>query len=707
MPTHLARRRFTTQISVAAAILIVGAIAVLALQTQQDQPRPTFRTEANYVRVDVFATTADGTPIGDLRREEFRLLEDRVPQTIEQFTPVAIRTGIVPTTRSDPRTPEDSRQAAADSRARVFVLFLDAMHVDNAASKIIARPLIDALSQIIGPDDLVAIVNQRMTGRTITFTRQMSAVESALSGGWGARDRVDITDAAEQRYAQCYPGVPRRPGQLVAPDLGIAQEMILRHREEQTLDALEELITYLRDAREERKAVIAVTNGWRIYTPNVTLARAIDGTVPSAPKPGFDPRTLKPTTDPAVVGGGSACDSERTRLAFLDHRQRFRDLLDRANRANVSFYPVDPRGVVVFDDDIVPVAGVGQNPTISSTEDDRRLGERHTSLRTMAESTDGVAVIETSNLAPALRRITNDLSSYYLLGYYSSGKLDGRFHGITVNVTRPGVQIRARRGYLAATTVSPAPAPNAPANAAALAEAEAVKMALSPLSAIAREPSVFVQAAIGAGTAGASNVFAVIEIPRGAGSAADWVKGGEADVLLIDPAGNTAGSAHATVAPGSGSARLMITPRSLTPGNYEIRVRAKGATAASAATESVRLAIAASSDGSGAIFFRRGPTTGNKEVPTADLRFRRSDTLRVALPAGASSTPDQARLLDRTGKALAIPVSIAVVDETDGSRWLSGQATLAPLAPGDYVIEVTASAGVAQTRTLTAFRVVP
>ncbi|HEY1306234.1 MAG TPA: VWA domain-containing protein [Vicinamibacterales bacterium] len=685
----------------------MGAITALALQAQQDQPRPTFRTEANYVRVDVYATTADGTPIGDLRREEFKLLEDRVPQTIDQFTTVAIRTGIVPATRSDPRTPEDSRQAAADSRARVFVLFLDAIHVDGNASKIIARPLTDALRQLLGPDDLIAVVSQQMTGRTITFTRQISVVEGALDRAWGTRDRVDITDPVEQRYAQCYPGLPRRRGEIVAADLGIAQEMILRRREEQTLDALEELVTYLRDAREERKAVITVTNGWRIYSPNQTLARPIEGAVPSTPTPGFDPRIGKLSTDATVTPDpGSACDADRMRLAYLDHRQRFRDLLDRANRANVSFYPVDPRGVVVFDDDIVPVAGVGQNPTISPIEDNRRLGERHTSLRTMAESTDGAAVIDTSNFAPALRRITNDLSSYYLLGYYSSGKLDGRFHGISVSVSRPGVQVRARRGYLAATTAPSATAPATPANAAALAEAEAVKAALAPLSAIAREPSVFVQAAISVGTANTSNVFTVIEIPRGAGTA-DWIKGGEADVLLIDPAGNSAGSGHATFAPGSGSARLTMTPRALTPGSYEIRVRAKGATATSAVSESVRLAIAASSDGSGAIFFRRGPTTGNKEVATADLRFRRSDTLRVNVPVGASGAPDQARLLDRAGKALAIPVSIAVSNDADGSRWLSAQATLAALAPGDYLIEVTANAGGAQKRTLTAFRVVP
>jgi hypothetical protein len=60
-----------------------------------------------------------------------------------------------------------------------------------------------------------------------------------------------------------------------------------------------------------------------------------------------------------------------------------------------------------------------------------------------------------------------------------------------------------------------------------------------------------------------------------------------------------------------------------------------------------------------------------------------------------------------TNKALAVPIAASPMDEADGSRWLSAQATLAPLAPGDYLIEITATAGGTQQRTLTAFRVVP
>src|SRR6266404_7197103 len=55
----------------------------------QPPPQPTFRTEANYVRVDVYPTK-DGAPIGDLTQTDFEVLENGTPQRIEQFEHVVI-----------------------------------------------------------------------------------------------------------------------------------------------------------------------------------------------------------------------------------------------------------------------------------------------------------------------------------------------------------------------------------------------------------------------------------------------------------------------------------------------------------------------------------------------------------------------------------------------------------------------------------------
>jgi len=689
-----------------ASAAIAFAIAGTPIRTaSQDQPRPTFRTEANYVRVDAYATTKDGVPIDDLRRDEFEILEDRVPQTIDQFATVRIRGGGAPTTRSDPRTPEESRQAATEARARVFILFLDVMHVDRTASIRIAKPLTDALRNLLGPDDLLAVVMPGISVRVLTFTRQIATIENALNNPWGARDDV-AQDPVERRYAECYPGIPDRPepGQ-VAPDRGIAQEMILRRREAQTLDSLDSLVSYLRDAREERKAIITITNGWRLYRPNDNLRRSIRGTVPTAPKVTIDPQTGRLTTEPtAETPRASTCDTDRLRLASLDDDARFRQILDQANRANVSFYPIDPRGIVAFDDDIVPVAGVGQNPVLRPEEERARLAERSTSLHVMAEQTDGVAVTSTSDFALGLRRMTTDLSAYYLLGYYSTGKLDGRFHAITVRSTRPGVQIRARRGYLAASSAAP-PAPLESSGAAAgAAEAQAVSSALASLGVLTRDTPLRLNAAVGPASADTRTITAVIEIGRTID--ADWGKSAEADAALIDASGATVASTHLSILPASLSVRWAIGPRTLPPGDYELRVRAMAASPGSTATGSLRVTVPATSDGAGFLIFKRGPGTGNREVATADLRFRRSDTLRVAVPASDSSE-SSARLLDRSGKVLQVPVPTLARDEADGSNSHSATLALAPLATGDYLIELIASQSTGPARTLIAFRVVP
>ena len=130
----------------------------------------------------------------------------------------------------------------------------------------------------------------------------------------------------------------------------------------------------------------------------------------------------------------------------MDDRQFFLDLMDEANFANVSFYPIDPRGLPAFDNPIGPEAP----PPINV--DQAMLKQRIEIMRTMAENTDGIAVVNSNDLDRGMKRISDDLTSYYLLGYYSTNsKLDGRFRSLKVKVKQPGVDVRARRGYRAAT----------------------------------------------------------------------------------------------------------------------------------------------------------------------------------------------------------------------------------------------------------------
>src|SRR5881628_3721969 len=89
----------------AAALCALVASAAGAPQAQQPPPpaQPTFRAEANYVRVDVFPTR-DGAPVVDLTRDEFEILENGVPQKLDQFEHVVIRPAGPQDTRIEPNT---------------------------------------------------------------------------------------------------------------------------------------------------------------------------------------------------------------------------------------------------------------------------------------------------------------------------------------------------------------------------------------------------------------------------------------------------------------------------------------------------------------------------------------------------------------------------------------------------------------------------
>src|SRR5207249_10253313 len=93
-------------------------LVALALVGQNPPPdqRPTFKTEANYVRVDVFPTR-DDQPILDLRQDEFDVLEDGVPQKIDALEHVLVRAAGPQETRHAPNTGAGSRSALGNPRA--------------------------------------------------------------------------------------------------------------------------------------------------------------------------------------------------------------------------------------------------------------------------------------------------------------------------------------------------------------------------------------------------------------------------------------------------------------------------------------------------------------------------------------------------------------------------------------------------------------
>ena len=207
--------------------LLLAASVLAAQEPAPPAQLEPFRTEVNYIRVDMYPT-ADGKPVTDLRQDEIEILDEGALQKIERFEHVIVRGARSQETRREPATVAEMREATQDVRARLFVLFLDTEHVEFGSALNIKSPLIQSLNQLIGGDDLVAVMTAGMEARDLTFRRRTTSIEELLKSVWSERDYRLKRSAEEDEIALCF------------PDAAIADEMIFRRREVRTLDALEE-----------------------------------------------------------------------------------------------------------------------------------------------------------------------------------------------------------------------------------------------------------------------------------------------------------------------------------------------------------------------------------------------------------------------------------------------------------------------------------
>ena len=130
--------------AVAAGVLTVWWLVPLPVaqspKPQDPQQPPRFRSDASFVRVDVYPVK-NGKPLAGLTKDDFELLEDNVLQKIDTFEHVIVRPADT-AERIDPGNQRDMLQAAANPRTRVFIIFLDTPHVTVAAAHAINEPLI-------------------------------------------------------------------------------------------------------------------------------------------------------------------------------------------------------------------------------------------------------------------------------------------------------------------------------------------------------------------------------------------------------------------------------------------------------------------------------------------------------------------------------------------------------------------------------------
>lgn len=693
----------------ASGILLAAALAAQTPQTAKPQ-QPTFRVGVNFVRVDIYPSI-NGQIVPDLKQDEFEVLEDGVRQHVETFEHVAIRTPGADVERGEPNTVQASNDAVGEPRNRVFVLFMDVYHMSRLFRRPVSmeapppptiidqttstrKALAGFLQRLIGPDDLIALMLPQTLLSALTFTRRPASIEEFLqSGVWQQPEDLTDPDNRDQMYAACY-----------GTSSPITLEMIRRRHERMTLAALRGLVVHLQSLREERKAILLVSQGWLLFKP-----QPIGGNIPPGP-PTIGIDRGKPTIgDRRDYAPMNECDGDRQTLSNIDDEREFRELLQIANRANATFYPIDPSGLEApFANQAASPAAAPNGTWLAQLD---QINRRQDGLLSLASETDGKAIINTNDITPDLKRIADDLSSYYLLGYTSTnGTADGKFRKIAVRVRRPGVTVRARQGYLAPTKadVAAAAAANPPPVDSGVV---ALRTALDTLDVGRPNRILLLRGTYSWRAQGTDAPLAspavVVELDADAARGPGWAGGGQLTASLLDPDGRVLASNTASISPTARSCLIQFTNAVLPSGIYFVRVKAQWSMLTT--TEQVRIVVPEiSSAGSLGlpVVLRAGPYTGRVLQPTADLRFRKAERIRLEIPVAGTVGSIAGQLLDRKGQPLPVPVTV-VRREEGGAALVSVDLALAPLAPGDYVIEISAKRGDKTDKVLIAIRIIP
>jgi VWFA-related protein len=383
--------------------------ALLLLLARVEAQEPTFTSNANLVVIDVNVKDRSGKVIPDLRKGDFTVLEDGKPQQISVFEFQKLEGDAnlppVPATK-----PVEAGSAPAPRRAEItapvgkpapVIRFQDrrlvAMLFDFSTMGIPEQSRVQVAAQKfireqLKPADLVAIMT--------ASTGPLKMVQDFTSD----RDRlVEVVKQFQIGEASELAGVAGNGGDnTTGEDTGTAfnadeTEFNIFNTDKQlaTLESAAKLLA----AFPEKKALIYFSSG--------------------ISKSGFD------------------------------NQASLEAAVNAAKRSNVAFYPIDARGLVASAPagDASAAASRGTSSLTGTQMQSQRdtFNDSQETLSTLAFDTGGKLFVDDNDLALGMEKARDDITSYYIIGYYSTDiKLDGKYRRAQVKLN---ADIQAKLDY--------------------------------------------------------------------------------------------------------------------------------------------------------------------------------------------------------------------------------------------------------------------
>lgn len=403
--------RAARNLRLAGPVCLLACLALAPAQTPQAQRAererqrfPIYRLQAGLVVIDVTVRDRQGRLVGDLKKENFTVFEDNIPQEIVTFSLERIPTSVPLTVAENPETPP--RPAIVNLHSvppaevkkedlqgkRLVILFFD---LSSLGTEELIRSVESAqtfVAKQATEHDLIAIA---VYDTSLQLAQDLTNDREVLLATLKSIHPAEAGDRAAEEL-----GEPDTSDEVYVPDT--VQFNIFNT--DRRLSALESLAKMYMEF-PERKSLIYFSSG--------------------------------------VTTTGIENDSQ------------IRSTVDAANRSNMTVYTVDSRGLVAL-----PPGGdasrgsAGGRAMFSGSAVQRQtalLAASQETLTTLAHDTGGAVFQDTNDLGPVFAKVLDDTQMYYVLGYYSTNKKeDGKFRKVRVVVDRPGLKIQHRPGYFAA-----------------------------------------------------------------------------------------------------------------------------------------------------------------------------------------------------------------------------------------------------------------
>lgn len=416
------------------------------------------RTTTRFVQVSVIATDKKGQPVSDLTADDFVVLDDGHRQKIEIFRKETNQVPAQPPAKLPPDTYTNQMRQTVNVPANITMLLLDGLNTEITDQGHARQQVLKFLQQI-QPQDRLAIFTLGRDLRVLQeFTSDSSKLVAAVNKYVG-RTTVDLAGSTPddtQIGNQDMDALLQNAFQREA-------NMYIEDRVLTTVNALIDIANYAA-ALPGRKNLLWVSGSFPFSVGYENLQNIV--------------QMMNDSKREANLPG--------QQLIFAQDVERAARAL---NDANVAVYPVDARGLLELN--MNTNKGSNQTPAYSAMNSGQQTGNLgaargnregslggarklrgpdqnsspkqngiekmltpdSTTFQTMdalANGTGGKAFYNSNDIASALLGAVNDARETYEIGYYPSGvKWDGSYHKIEVQLKKPDVEVRARKGYFA------------------------------------------------------------------------------------------------------------------------------------------------------------------------------------------------------------------------------------------------------------------